>query len=276
MQLEVPTSGLGIKRARPCRTSSSRSSPPTRRAGLGPRPGDRARARRADAGPADRRLAARARRRSPSCCPHEARRRAARGPRAGWSPAAAAADDSEPARRRDGERVDAGDAHDGVEVVARPAARRLRPDGDLPARRAERRDDHLAVRRQPRASATRRRDGSAGVGSGFVLNDKGEIATNAHVVTDGEGDRSSRRAQVYVRVRRRQPGRRRRSSASTRTPTSPCSRSTRTACTLRPLPLGDSRTSRSASRSPRSAPRSARRSRSRSASCRPPTARSTR
>ena len=30
--------------------------------------------------------------------------------------------------------------------------------------------------------------GGAGVGSGFVLNGEGEVVTNAHVVTNGEGD----------------------------------------------------------------------------------------
>ncbi|MGH2943235.1 MAG: S1C family serine protease, partial [Solirubrobacteraceae bacterium] len=40
--------------------------------------------------------------------------------------------------------------------------------------------------------------GGQGLGSGFVLNARGEIATNAHVVTDGEG-RSIRKAdEVYV------------------------------------------------------------------------------
>ncbi len=41
-------------------------------------------------------------------------------------------------------------------------------------------------------------NGGSGLGSGFVVNDRGEIATNAHVVTDGEG-RSIREAkEVYV------------------------------------------------------------------------------
>ncbi|HEV2060437.1 MAG TPA: trypsin-like peptidase domain-containing protein [Solirubrobacteraceae bacterium] len=40
--------------------------------------------------------------------------------------------------------------------------------------------------------------GDSGLGSGFVLNERGEIATNAHVVTQGEG-RSIRKAkEVYV------------------------------------------------------------------------------
>jgi S1-C subfamily serine protease len=41
-------------------------------------------------------------------------------------------------------------------------------------------------------------DGGGGVGSGFVLNGDGEIATNAHVVTSGEGDAIKRARQVYV------------------------------------------------------------------------------
>jgi S1-C subfamily serine protease len=40
--------------------------------------------------------------------------------------------------------------------------------------------------------------GDAGVGSGFVLDGKGEIATNAHVVTQGEGDNIKRANEVYV------------------------------------------------------------------------------
>jgi S1-C subfamily serine protease len=40
--------------------------------------------------------------------------------------------------------------------------------------------------------------GGGGVGSGFVLNGEGEIATNAHVVTTGEGEASSRAKEVYV------------------------------------------------------------------------------
>ena len=40
--------------------------------------------------------------------------------------------------------------------------------------------------------------GGGGVGSGFVLNGDGEIATNAHVVTQGEGENAQRAREVYV------------------------------------------------------------------------------
>jgi S1-C subfamily serine protease len=40
--------------------------------------------------------------------------------------------------------------------------------------------------------------GGGGVGSGFVLNGEGEIATNAHVVTQGEGEAMRRAREVYV------------------------------------------------------------------------------
>ena len=40
--------------------------------------------------------------------------------------------------------------------------------------------------------------GGGGVGSGFVLNGEGEIATNAHVVTTGEGQAVRRAREVYV------------------------------------------------------------------------------
>jgi S1-C subfamily serine protease len=40
--------------------------------------------------------------------------------------------------------------------------------------------------------------GGGGVGSGFVLNGEGEIATNAHVVTQGDGQNLERAKEVYV------------------------------------------------------------------------------
>ena len=40
--------------------------------------------------------------------------------------------------------------------------------------------------------------GGSGLGSGFVLNGRGEIATNAHVVTDGEGRAIRKAKEVYV------------------------------------------------------------------------------
>jgi S1-C subfamily serine protease len=40
--------------------------------------------------------------------------------------------------------------------------------------------------------------GGQGVGSGFVLNGRGEIATNAHVVTEGEGGAIRKAKEVYV------------------------------------------------------------------------------
>ena len=40
--------------------------------------------------------------------------------------------------------------------------------------------------------------GQSGLGSGFVLNERGEIATNAHVVTEGEGRAIRKAKEVYV------------------------------------------------------------------------------
>jgi S1-C subfamily serine protease len=40
--------------------------------------------------------------------------------------------------------------------------------------------------------------GGEGLGSGFVLNERGEIATNAHVVTTGEGRSIRKASEVYV------------------------------------------------------------------------------
>ena len=41
-------------------------------------------------------------------------------------------------------------------------------------------------------------NGGGGVGSGFVLDGTGQVVTNAHVVTSGEGDSIRRARQVYV------------------------------------------------------------------------------
>jgi S1-C subfamily serine protease len=41
-------------------------------------------------------------------------------------------------------------------------------------------------------------NGGGGLGSGFVLNGAGEIATNAHVVTEGDGGKLRRAKEVYV------------------------------------------------------------------------------
>jgi S1-C subfamily serine protease len=41
-------------------------------------------------------------------------------------------------------------------------------------------------------------ESGSGVGSGFVLNGEGEIATNAHVVTTGDGEAVKRAQEVYV------------------------------------------------------------------------------
>ena len=41
-------------------------------------------------------------------------------------------------------------------------------------------------------------DGAGGVGSGFVLNEEGEIATNAHVVTTGDANALRSAREVYV------------------------------------------------------------------------------
>jgi S1-C subfamily serine protease len=41
--------------------------------------------------------------------------------------------------------------------------------------------------------------GTRGLGSGFVINGRGEVATNAHVVTSGEGDDIRRASEVFVK-----------------------------------------------------------------------------
>jgi 2-alkenal reductase len=41
-------------------------------------------------------------------------------------------------------------------------------------------------------------EGRAGLGTGFVLNEQGQIATNAHVITQGRGKRISKAREVFV------------------------------------------------------------------------------
>ncbi|WP_354699601.1 hypothetical protein DSM112329_05322 [Paraconexibacter sp. AEG42_29] len=50
-----------------------------------------------------------------------------------------------------------------------------------------------------KAAAASGDDDSAGLGSGFVISSDGEIATNAHVVTSGEGDKITEAKRVYVK-----------------------------------------------------------------------------
>ena len=88
--------------------------------------------------------------------------------------------------------------------------------------------------------AQRPRDGSGGVGSGFVLNGDGEIATNAHVVTTGEVPNLREAREVYVEFADGNQVEAEVQAATTRRPTSRCSRSIPKGLTLRPLPLGDS------------------------------------
>ena len=81
-------------------------------------------------------------------------------------------------------------------------------------------------------------DGGNGVGSGFVLNADGEIATNAHVITTGEVPNLREASEVYVEFADATRSRRR-SRAMTPTPTWRC-KVDPDGLTLRPLPLGAS------------------------------------
>ena len=78
-------------------------------------------------------------------------------------------------------------------------------------------------------SDARRAAASGGVGSGFVLNGDGEIATNAHVVTTGRGPDLEQAREVYVEFADGNRVAAEDRAATTRTPTSRCSRSTRRA-----------------------------------------------
>ena len=169
----------------------------------------------------------------------------------------------------------------------RRADDRLR-DGRRRAATGRRRD--LRRRLQPGRRSTRSAapgvvtirsifDDGAAEGSGFVLDTDGRIVTNAHVVTD---DAIERRAQArgeggLRRVPRPQRRLRRRSSASTRSPTSPCSKSTPTASTCTRSTLGDdARPRRRPAGGGDRQPLRRSSTRSRSGSSPPPTARSTR
>ena len=115
-----------------------------------------------------------------------------------------------------------------------------------------------------------------GVGSGFVVSRDGEIATNAHVVTTGEGAEIKRADQVYVEFA---DGNQVEAKIVGHDPNADVAllKVDPEGLTLRPLPLGHrQRRCRSARRWRRSARRSARSSRCRSASSPRSTARSTR
>ena len=84
-------------------------------------------------------------------------------------------------------------------------------------------------------------EGSAGQGSGFVLDGDGHIATNAHVITDGTGDKRHRRRARSSCSSRTATRSRARSSASTRTRTSGVVKVDPKGLELVPLALGRTR-----------------------------------
>ena len=81
--------------------------------------------------------------------------------------------------------------------------------------------------------------GGAAEGSGFVLDTSGHIVTNAHVVTDESSGSAQARQGSLRRVPRPQRRLRPTSSASTPSPTSPCSKVKPDGFALHPLKLGD-------------------------------------
>jgi S1-C subfamily serine protease len=82
--------------------------------------------------------------------------------------------------------------------------------------------------------------GGAGVGSGFVLDGKGEIVTNAHVVTQGQGGQLRRASEVYVEFA---DGNRVKATIVGHDPDADVAllRVDPAGLRLRPLPMGDSR-----------------------------------
>ena len=81
-------------------------------------------------------------------------------------------------------------AADGADGGARPTA------GDFDPQEIFRRDASGVV---TILAADRAGGSSGGLGSGFVVSDSGEVVTNAHVITSGEGAAIRKAAEVFVR-----------------------------------------------------------------------------
>ena len=119
-------------------------------------------------------------------------------------------------------------------------------------------------------------EGGQGVGSGFVLNGAGEIATNAHVVTEGTGSAIEKAKEVYVAFADGNEVSARIVGFDANADVALLQIDPRRADGCARCGSAPRRTCASARRSPRSGRRSASRSRCRSASCRRSTARSSR
>jgi len=83
-------------------------------------------------------------------------------------------------------------------------------------------------------------DPEGGVGSGFVISDEGEIATNAHVVSTGEGEDIERADQVYVKFADDNQVPARIIGLDPNADVALLRLESRSGLTLRPLPLGSS------------------------------------
>jgi S1-C subfamily serine protease len=79
-----------------------------------------------------------------------------------------------------------------------------------------------------------------GVGSGFVVSDSGEVATNAHVISQGEGDDIERAREVYVKFGDDNQIRAKIVGLDPNADVALLRLETRAGLTLRPLPLGRS------------------------------------